>query len=152
MLVADADGKNSRIYAAGLRNAVGLATNPETGELWATVNERDNLCDDVPDDYLTRVSTADSTVGPYSYLGGHIDNRVASRPDMVARAIVPDVLLGVHAARLQFTFYEGFQLPETYRHGAFIAEHGSLNRRRRGRYRVVLVPFRDGPPAIHAPS
>ena len=147
VVVADPDGSNSRIYATGLRNAVGLAINPQTGDLWATVNERDNLGDDVPDDFLTRVIDGGFYGWPYSYLGGHVDDRVANRPDLVARAIVPDLVLGAHVAPLQFAFYEGHQFPDSYRLGAFISEHGSWNRRRRARYQVLFVPFRDGRPA-----
>jgi glucose/arabinose dehydrogenase len=147
ILVADPDGKNSRVYASGLRNAVGLGFNPQTGQLWATVNERDNSGDDVPPDYFTHVKEGGFYGWPYSYIGQHVDNRVSSRPDMVAKAIVPDTLLGAHVAALQFVFYEGQQFPSSYRHGAFIAEHGSHNRRIRDGYQVVFIPFRDGAPA-----
>ncbi len=147
ILVADPDGKNVRIYASGLRNAVGIADNPQSGDLWAAVNERDDLSDDLPSDYFTHVIDGGFYGWPYSYTGQHVDNRVTSRPDMVAKAIVPDVPLGAHVAPLQFFFYEGQQFPPTYRHGAFIAEHGSWNRRIRSGYQVVFVPFRDGTPA-----
>ena len=100
VLVTDPDGKNMRVYASGLRNAVGIAPNPQTGHLWATVNERDNIGDDVPSDYLTRVTEGGFYGWPYSYIGSHVDNRVASRPDLIARAIVPDELLGAHVAPL----------------------------------------------------
>lgn len=136
ILAADPDGKNMEIYVGGLRNAAGIAVNRQTGRLWAAVNERDDLGDDVPSDYFTRVSEAGFYGWPYSYTGRHADNRVASRPDLVAKAIVPDVLLGAHVAPLQFAFYEGQQFPSTYRHGAFIAEHGSWNRRTRSGYQV----------------
>src|SRR5271163_2935022 len=125
ILVADPDGRNMRIYASGLRNAVGLAFNQETGQLWASVNERDNIAEDIPPDYLTRVTEGGFYGWPYSYIGAHVDSRVAPRPDLVAKAIVPDVLLGGHVAPLQFVFYEGEQFPSNYRHGAFVAEHGS---------------------------
>ena len=147
VLVADPDGKNMRIYAGGLRNAVGIGCNPETGKLWASVNERDNLGDDTPPDYFTGVADGGFYGWPYSYIGSHVDDRVPARPDLVARAIVPDVLLGGHVAALQFAFYEGNQFPSAYRHGAFIAEHGSWNRRTRSGYRVVFVPFKNGMPA-----
>ena len=146
ILVADVDGKDMRVYAGGLRNAVGIACNPQTGRLWGTVNERDDIGDDVPSDYFTGIRENGFYGWPYSYLGRHVDNRVASRPDLVAKAIVPDVLLGAHVAPLQFVFYEGDQFPATYRHGAFIAEHGSWNRRTRSGYQVVFVPFHDGFP------
>ena len=147
ILVADPDGKNMHIYASGLRNAVGLAINPETGKLWAAVNERDDIGEDVPSDFFTAV-VADGFYGwPYAYLGPHVDNRVAPRPDLVAKTIAPDVLLGAHVAPLQCVFYEGAQFPAAYRHGAFVAEHGSWNRRIRSGYQVVFIPFRDGVPA-----
>jgi len=147
ILVVDPDGKNMRIYASGLRNAVGLALNPETGQLWASVNERDDIGDDVPSDFLTRVSEGGFYGWPYSYIGPHVDNRVAPRPDLVAKAIVPDVLLGAHVAPLQFVFYEGQQFPAAYRHGAFIAEHGSWNRRMKSGYQIVFIPFDHGFPS-----
>lgn len=147
ILSTDPEGKNSRIYATGLRNAVGIAFNPESGQLWASVNERDLLGDDQPADYLTHVVEDGFYGWPYSYLGGHVDTRVSSRPDLVAKAIVPDMLLGAHVAPLQFIFYEAHQFPPAYLHGAFVAEHGSWNRRPRSGYQVVFVPFKDGKPS-----
>src|SRR5271167_1186709 len=147
ILVADPDGRDMRIFASGLRNAVGICVNPESGNLWAAVNERDDLGDDIPPDYFTHVIDGGFYGYPYSYIGNHVDNRVASRPDLVAKALVPDVLLGAHVAPLQFAFYQGRQFPSTYWHGAFIAEHGSWNRRIRIGYQVVFIPFRDGLPA-----
>jgi len=147
ILSTDPDGKNSRIYATGLRNAVGIAFNPETGQLWASVNERDLLGDDQPADYFTHVVEGGFYGWPYSYLGPHVDTRVSPRPELVAKAIVPDMLLGAHVAPLQFVFYEARQFPPAYLHGAFIAEHGSWNRRVRSGYQVVFVPFKDGKPS-----
>jgi len=147
ILVADPEGKNMQIYASGLRNAVGIAVNPQSGDLWATVNERDDIGDDVPSDYFTHVIEGGFYGWPYSYIGGHVDNRVAPRPDLVAKAIVPDVLLEAHVAPLQFAFYEAQQFPSAYWHGAFVAEHGSWNRRLRNGYQVVFIPFRNGFPA-----
>ncbi len=152
VLVMDPDGKNQRIFASGLRNAVGIGVNPKTGQLWASVNERDNLGDDVPDDYFTHVVDGGFYGWPYSYLGQHVDDRVAPRPDLVAKAIVPDLLLGAHVAPLQFVFYEAEQFPPQYRHGAFIAEHGSWNRRLRVGYQVVFIPFANGAPSGKAVS
>ena len=146
ILVTDPDGKNMRIYATGLRNAVGISFSQQTGDLWASVNERDDIGDDVPSDYFTRVTEGGFYGWPYSYIGPHADNRVAPRPDLVAKAIVPDMLLGAHVAPLQFVFYEGQQFPSTYRHGAFVAEHGSWNRRIRNGYQVVFIPFNGGSP------
>ena len=147
ILIADPDGKNLRVFSSGLRNAVGIAFNPESANLWAAVNERDDLGDDVPSDFFTHVVDSGFYGFPYSYIGNHVDDRVASRPDLVAKAIIPDVLLGAHVAPLQFVFYEGQQFPSFYRHGALIAEHGSWNRRIRSGYQVVFIPFRNGLPA-----
>ena len=147
ILVADPDGKNMRVYASGLRNAVGIAFNPQSGALWAAVNERDDLGEDIPSDFFTHVVEGGFYGWPYAYLGHHVDDRVAPRPDLVAKALAPDVLLGAHVAPLQFAFYEGRQFPSGYWHGAFIAEHGSWNRRMRSGYQVVFVPFRDGMPS-----
>jgi glucose/arabinose dehydrogenase len=147
ILVMDPDGKNQRIFASGLRNAVGIGVDPQTGQLWAAVNERDNLGDDVPADYFTHVIDGGFYGWPYSYLGRHVDDRVAPRPDLVAKAIVPDLLLGAHVAPLQFAFYEADQFPTFYRHGVFITEHGSWNRRLRDGYQVVFIPFANGIPS-----
>ena len=146
VLVVDPDRRNVRVYASGLRNAVGIAFDPSSGELWADVNERDDLGDDVPSDYFTRVVAGGFYGWPYAYLGQHVDNRVSSRPDMVAKSIMPDLLLGAHVAPLQFAFYDKTQFPAPYRDGAFIAEHGSWNRRIRSGYQVVFVPFHNGIP------
>jgi glucose/arabinose dehydrogenase len=147
VLVADADGKKMQIYASGLRNAAGIAINLESGDLWAAVNERDDIGNDTPSDYLTHVVDGGFYGWPYSYIGAHVDNRVSSRPDLVAKAIVPDVLLGAHVAPLQIAFYDKQQFPSAYWHGVFIAEHGSWNRRLRSGYQVVFIPFRNGAPA-----
>jgi len=147
IVVADLDGKNMRIYASGLRNAVGIAVNPDSGDLWAAVNERDDIGEDVPSDYFTHVVEGGFYGWPYAYLGQHVDNRVAPRPDLVAKTIIPDMLLGAHVAPLQFAFYQGQQFPSAYWHGAFIAEHGSWNRRVRSGYQVVFIPFRNGSPS-----
>jgi glucose/arabinose dehydrogenase len=147
ILVAGSDGKNMRIFASGLRNAVGIGFNPESGNLWATVNERDDIGDDVPSDFFTHVIDGGFYGFPYSYIGSHVDNRVAPRLDLVAKALAPDMLLGAHVAPLQFAFYQGQQFPSSYWHGAFVAEHGSWNRRIRSGYQVVFIPFRNGLPA-----
>ena len=144
ILAADPDGGHVRVYASGLRNAVGIAVSPESGVLWAAVNERDNLGDNRPPDFLTHVVEGGFYGWPYSFNGSHVDNRVSARPDLVKKAIVPDLLLGAHVAPLQFAFYEASQFPTPYRHGAFVAEHGSWNSRTRRGYQVVFVPFRHG--------
>ncbi len=151
VLVADPDGKNWSIYASGLRNGVGLAFNPDSGQLWDDVNERDMLGDNVPPDYFTHLQPGGFYGWPYSYIGKHVDGRVQpQRPDLVAKALVPDVLLGGHVAPLECVFYTGKQFPAQYWHGAFIAEHGSWNRSHengRSGYQVVFVPFKNGQPS-----
>jgi glucose/arabinose dehydrogenase len=145
ILVCDPDGKNARIFASGLRNSVGLAVEPVTGAVWAAVNERDELGDDLPPDYLTSVKDGGFYGWPYSYIGDNVDPRVQpQRSDLVAKAIIPDVLLGAHVAPLQFAFYSGTQFPESYRGGVFLAEHGSWNRASRAGYQVAFVGFKDG--------
>ena len=146
--VADPDGKNAKIFASGLRNAVGLAINPDTGVLWADVNERDMLGDNLPPDYFTHVPQGGFFGWPYSYIGKNLDPRVKQkRPDLVAKTLVPDVLLGPHVAPLESTFYTGKQFPAKYRNGAFVAEHGSWNRSVHSGYQVVFVPFMNGEPS-----
>jgi glucose/arabinose dehydrogenase len=146
--ICDPDGKNARLYATGLRNPVGIALEPTTGKLWTSVNERDGLGDDLPPDYFTSVKDGGFYGWPYSYIGDHVDPRVnPQKPELVAKAIVPDVLLGAHRAPLQFAFYTGKQFPASYYGGAFIAEHGSWNRSTRAGYQVVFVPFKNGEPS-----
>ena len=146
--ICDPDGKNARQYATGLRNPVGLALDPATGQVWTSVNERDELGDDLPPDYLTSLKDGGFYGWPYSYIGDNVDARVKpQRPELVAKALVPDVLLGAHVAPLQFAFYTGKQFPEGFRGGAFVAEHGSWNRSKRSGYQVAFVGFKDGQPS-----
>lgn len=146
--ICDPDGKNARLFGTGLRNPVGLAIEPTTGELWTSVNERDELGDDLPPDYFTSVKDGGFYGWPYSYIGSNVDTRVKpQKADLVAKAIIPDVLLGAHVAPLQFAFYTGKQFPESYWGGAFIAEHGSWNRATRAGYQVAFVAFKDGQPS-----
>ena len=146
--ICDLDGKNARQFATGLRNPVGLAINPVTGAPWVTVNERDELGDDLPPDYLTSIKDGGFYGWPYSYIGSNVDPRVKPQmPDLVSKAIIPDVLLGAHVAPLQFTFYSGKQFPPNYYGGAFIAEHGSWNRASRSGYQLAFVAFKDGQPS-----
>ena len=145
--ICDLDGKNSRLYATGLRNPSGIGIEPSSGALWTAVNERDALGDDLPPDYFTSVKDGGFYGWPYSYIGDNVDPRVKpQKPELVAKAIVPDVLLGAHRAPLGFAFYTGTKFPENYRGGAFVAEHGSWNRSPRAGYQVVFVPFKDGKP------
>lgn len=130
-----------------MRNAVGIAFHPQTAALWASVNERDDIADEIPSDFFTHVAEGGFYGWPYAYIGGHSDNRVPASPDMVARTIAPDVLLGAHVAPLQFAFYDKHAFPLDYRNGAFIAEHGSWNKRVRSGYQVVFVPFTNGSPS-----
>ena len=143
--ICDLDGKNARLFGTGLRNPVGLALNPTTKEVWTTVNERDELGDDLPPDYLTSVKDGGFYGWPYSYIGSNVDPRVKQEhPELVTRAIIPDVLLGPHVAPLQFAFYTGKQFPPSYQGGAFVAEHGSWNRANRSGYQVAFVGFKNG--------
>ena len=142
------DGSAHRVFAGGLRNPVGLAYFPGTNTLWTAVNERDQLGDDLVPDYITSVHDGAFYGWPYSYIGKHLDPTVTERrPDLVAKASVPDVLLPSHSAALGLMFYTGAQFPAEYRHNAFVALHGSINRSKLSGYRVVRVPFRDGKPA-----
>jgi glucose/arabinose dehydrogenase len=151
--VFDADGRGPRIFASGLRNPVGLAFYPGTSTLWTAVNERDQLGDDVPPEFITSVQDGGFYGWPYAYIGTHVDPTVEpQRPDLVARALAPDVLLPAHSAPLGLLFYQGSQFPPAYRLGAFVALHGSINRSRLSGYEVVHVPFRDGRPAGPAES
>ncbi|HKV63471.1 MAG TPA: sorbosone dehydrogenase family protein [Candidatus Acidoferrum sp.] len=146
--ICDLDGKNARLYATGLRNPVGLALEPVTGEPWVSVNERDELGDDLPPDYFTSIKDGGFYGWPYSYIGDNVDSRVKQEhPELVARAIIPDVLLGSHVAPLQFAFYTGKQFPESYWGGAFVAEHGSWNRASRSGYQIAFVAFKNGKPS-----
>ena len=145
VLVSDPDGKNSRIFASGLRNAVGVAVEPVTGSVWVSVNERDELGDNLPPDYLTSIVDGGFYGWPYSYIGKNVDTRVKpQKPELVDKTIIPDVLLGPHVAPLEFAFYTAQQFPEPYRGGAFVAEHGSWNRATRAGYQVAFVGFKDG--------
>jgi glucose/arabinose dehydrogenase len=144
----DPDGSHHRVFAAGLRNPVGMAFFPGTSTLWTAVNERDQLGDDLVPDFITSVRDGGFYGWPYSYLGAHVDPTVASpRPDLVARALVPDVLLPSHSAALGLLFYTGAQFPASYRHSAFVALHGSINRSTLSGYSVVRVPFANGKPS-----
>jgi glucose/arabinose dehydrogenase len=137
-----------RIYASGVRNPTGLQFEPETGKLWAIANERDEIGPDLVPDYLTSVQDGGFYGWPYSYYGKHLDPRVEPRrPDLVAKAIVPDYSLSSHVAPLGFAMYTGTNLPATYRGGAFVSEHGSWDRTPLNGYKVVYVPFTNGKPS-----
>lgn len=147
ILEVDPERKTLRLFASGLRNPNGLAWQPDSRELWTTVNERDLIGSDLVPDYMTSVKDGGFYGWPYSYFGQHQDDRVKPpRPDLVDQALIPDYALGAHTASLGLTFYEGTLLPERYRNGAFIGQHGSWNRKPRSGYKVVFVPFRKGKP------
>jgi glucose/arabinose dehydrogenase len=138
----------TKSFATGLRNPVGLAIEPQSGVLWAVVNERDELGSDLVPDYLTSVKEDAFYGWPYSYWGQHLDPRVRPQdPDMVAKAIAPDYSLGNHVAPIGLAFSQGTLLPEQFRSGAFVGEHGSWNRIPFSGYKVVFVPFADGRPS-----
>jgi glucose/arabinose dehydrogenase len=140
-------GTGFRVYASGIRNAVGLAIEPKTGELWGSVNERDGLGDDLPPDYITRIRENGFYGWPWYYIGNHQDPRHKGKhPELAEKIIVPDVLLQAHSASLCLTFYTAQQFPTQYHGWAFAAEHGSWNRARRTGYKVICVPVHDGKP------
>jgi glucose/arabinose dehydrogenase len=136
-----------RIFASGLRNPNGLTFEPQSGALWTVVNERDEIGPDLVPDYMTSVKDGAFYGWPYSYYGQHVDPRVQpQRPDLVAKAIPPDYALSSHVAPLGMTFYTASGLPESYRGGAFVGEHGSWNRQVLNGYKVIFVPFSGGKP------
>ncbi len=147
ILEYDPEGGGERLYATGIRNAVGIAVHPRTGELWASVNERDGLGDDLVPDYVTRVRDGGFYGWPWFYIGGNQDPRhPGARPELRAKVLVPDVLLQSHSASLEMAFYAGAQFPREYEGEAFAAQHGSWNRAKLTGYKVVRVPLRDGAP------
>lgn len=137
----------SRVYASGLRNPTSLQWEPTSGQLWAVVNERDELGPDLVPDYLTSVRDGGFYGWPYSYYGRHLDPRVMpQRPDLVAKAIVPDYALSSHVAPLGLAASTPTTLTPAYRSGMFVSEHGSWDRDPFNGYRVVYIPFRNGRP------
>ena len=136
-----------RLFASGLRNANGMAWEPQSGVLWTVVNERDELGSDLVPDYMTSVRDGAFYGWPYSYYGQHIDQRVTpQRPDLVAKAIAPDYALGPHTASLGLVSSVGTALPALFANGMFIGQHGSWNRRPHSGYKVIFVPFEGGKP------
>jgi glucose/arabinose dehydrogenase len=138
-----------RLYASGLRNPVGLAWEPQSKALWVAVNERDELGDRVPPDYMTALHDGGFYGWPFSYYGQHIDDRVKPQnPTLVASALVPDYALGAHTASLGLAWSSaGVDLPSRFRQGMFVGQHGSWNRKQLSGYKVIFVPFVDGRPA-----
>ncbi len=136
-----------RIFASGLRNPVGMAWEPQSGMLWTSVNERDELGSDLVPDYMTSVRDGGFYGWPYSYYGQHVDTRVnPPRPDLVAKAIAPDYALGPHTASLGLASSVGTSLPEVFSNGMFVGQHGSWNRKPHSGYKVVFVAFENGKP------
>ncbi|MFL6439231.1 MAG: PQQ-dependent sugar dehydrogenase [Terriglobales bacterium] len=134
------DGTGLRVYAWGIRNCVGMDIQPKTGELWCSVNERDDIGDNLPPDYITHVQEGGFYGWPWYYIGGHQDPRHQGKhPELKDKVIVPDVLVQPHFASLEMTFYEGKQFPAEYRGDIFAAEHGSWNKKLRAGYEVVRV-------------
>jgi glucose/arabinose dehydrogenase len=147
ILELDLGSGRSRVFASGLRNANGMAFEPTTGALWTVVNERDEIGDDVPPDYLTSVKDGGFYGWPYSYWGKNVDRRVQpQRPDLVATAITPDYALGAHTAALGLAYHGGKELPAQFQGGMFIGQHGSWNRSEYSGYKVIFVPFKEGRP------
>jgi glucose/arabinose dehydrogenase len=145
--VMNLDGSDRQTFASGLRNPVGLAFQPQTRQLYATVNERDGLGDDLVPDYLTQVQSGGFYGWPYTYLTpdrldpNHSQNGRSDRPDLAAQTRTPDVLFQAHSAALGLQFYTGQTFPQKYRNGAFVAFRGSWNRDQGTGYKVVFVPF-----------
>jgi glucose/arabinose dehydrogenase len=136
------DGSGERVYASGIRNCVGIATNPITGEIWCSTNERDNIGDNLPPDYITHVQDGGFYGWPFYYIGGHQDPRHPGKhPELKDKVIVPDVLVQPHNASLEMLFYDGKQFPSEYSGDVFAAEHGSWNRHSRSGYEVIRVPL-----------
>jgi glucose/arabinose dehydrogenase len=139
------EGKFVKIFASGLRNCVGEAINPTTGQLWCSTNERDRLGDNLVPDYITHVQEDGFYGWPWWYMGGHQDPRlVGKHPELKSKVITPDVILQPHFASLEMTFYTGKEFPASYDGDGFAAEHGSWNRARRAGYEVIRIPMRNG--------
>jgi glucose/arabinose dehydrogenase len=146
----DADGSNQATYAAGTRNPTALAFHPDTGDLWAVVQERDGLGDDLPSDFLIRVQQGGFYGWPYAYIGKHPQPGFARlAPDKVEATITPDLLFQAHSSLLDLVFYQGDQFPAEYKGSLFVAVKGSWNRSVPTGYKIARVPFKDGRPEGH---
>jgi glucose/arabinose dehydrogenase len=147
VLAFDPDGRNRRVFATGIRNCVGLAVHPTTGELYCSTNERDGMGDNLVPDYVTRVREGAFYGWPWFYIGQNEDPRHAGqRPDLNGKVTVPDVLIQAHSASLGLTFYNGSAFPAEYHGEGFAAEHGSWNRSKRTGYKVIRIRMKDGVP------
>jgi len=141
------DGSGKRTYASGTRNPIGLAWLPGTRTLWAAVQERDRMGDDLPPDYVTEIKAGGFYGWPYAYNGPNEDpRRKGERPDLVKQTITGDVLIQAHSAILGLVFYQGKMFPKEYRGDAFVALHGSWNRTRRTGYKIIRIRFKNGKP------
>ena len=141
------DGTGRRVFASGIRNPVGLAVDPRSGQLWVSANERDGLGDDLVPDFITHLEDGAFYGWPWFYIGNHQDPRLAGKhPELGTKVKIPDVLLPAHSASLEMTFYTGTQFPPEHRDSIFAAQHGSRNRSRRTGQTVVRVPLKDGKP------
>jgi glucose/arabinose dehydrogenase len=139
------DGKRIGVFASGIRNPVGLAIHPTTGELWTSINERDELGDNLVPDYVSSVKRGGFYGWPYYYIGGNPDPRLkGAHPELKDKVIVPDVLIQAHSASVGMGFYTGTQFPAEYRNDAFAAEHGSWNREKTAGHEVVRIPLENG--------
>lgn len=148
ILEINPDGSGERVYASGLRNPVGMDWNPANNELWSAVNERDELGDELVPDYITSVKEGGFYGWPYSYFGQIEDPRMkGKKPELVKKAIVPDVPVGSHTASLGIAFYDKDAFPARYKNGAFVGQHGSWNRSNLVGYKVLFVPFENGKPS-----
>jgi glucose/arabinose dehydrogenase len=143
------DGSGYELFASGTRNPTSIYFYPGSNVLWASVQERDLLGDDLVPDYFTHIQQGGFYGWPYAYFGQNEDPRnQGKRPDLVKKTIVPDVSLGAHTAVIDWKFYTGKQFPAQYQGGAFLALHGSWNRAQRVGYSVAFVPFKDGKPTV----
>ena len=147
VLAFDPDGKRLGIFATGIRNCVGLAVHPVTGNVYCSTNERDGFGENLVPDYVTRVRKGAFYGWPWFYIGSNQDpHHVGERPDLKGKVTVPDVLIQAHSASLGLTFYNGKAFPAEYAGDGFAAEHGSWNRSKRTGYKVVRIRVKDGVP------
>ncbi len=147
VLAFDPDGGNPRVFATGIRNCVGLAVHPTSGDLYCSTNERDGMGDNMVPDYVTRVREGAFYGWPWFYIGGNEDpHHAGQRPDLKGKVTVPDVLIEAHSASMGLTFYNGNAFPPQYRGDGFAAEHGSWNRSRRTGYKIIRIRLKDGVP------
>ena len=147
VLMFEPDGKPAGIFASGIRNCVGLAVHPSSGDVYCSTNERDGFGDNLVPDYVTRVREGGFYGWPWYYIGNNEDPRhMGERPDLKGKVTTPDVLIQAHSASLGLTFYNGNAFPTEYRGDGFAAEHGSWNRSKRTGYKIIRIRLKDGVP------